>query len=84
MFVPSLSGQMIAFLGNVDEEEEKDATFPLTCELPRGTINVDRPEAIVRVHSCRNASFLSRFFECFPYVCPEPVLVKRSQFDLRV
>ena len=24
--------------------------------------------------SCRNASF----FECFPYVCPEPVLVKRS------
>ena len=52
-------GQMIAFLGNVDEEEEKDATFPLTCELPRGTINVDRPEAIVRVHSCsaKNATF---------------------------
>jgi hypothetical protein len=50
---------MIAFLGNVDEEEEKDATFPLTCELPRGTINVDRPEAIVRVHSCsaKNATF---------------------------
>jgi hypothetical protein len=24
------------------------------------------------------ATMLLSFFECFPYVCPEPVLVKRS------
>ena len=38
---------------------------------------------VARLHSrtktpCRNAR---SFFECFPYVCPDPVLVKKYDFD---
>jgi hypothetical protein len=31
--------------------------------------------------SCRKRTCL--FFECFPYVCPEPVLVKRYMFSIK-
>ena len=72
MFVPSLSWQNDS---PFHEEKENGAKSNSVSLLPHR-----RPRSPRRLSRCtagrRKSAMIRPLFECFPYVCPEPVLVK--------